>query len=377
MRVCIDARGLKTRVTGRGRYELELVRALAEIDSKNEYVVLLNNGYQGTVVEQANFIETRIPGRQTSPGSLLFGARRVAEVGADIFHSLHQYLPRGIAGRTVVTLHDLFRIEHPELIHSGWAKRIYTRGVQVRDLMAIPYALRRADHVISVSGYSAVRAQERFGIDPARMSVIHHGVNGRFALAAEAGLAVSDDASPPFFLMVGDSTRHKNVGRVIGAMALLADKLPDVRLRVIGNGAEYARLGREARRLGVNDRVELLSQVPDDELIASMLGAEALVFPSLLEGFGMPIIEAQAAGCPVIASNCGAPAEVAGDAALLVDPLDTADIAAAMERMHADRALRDSMRSMGRARTEAFTWRAAAEKTIAVYEKCMSAPQGR
>ena len=254
-------------MAGHSRYERELVRALAEVDRANEYVVVLRNTCRTRVVEQAHFTEVRLPGSQAGLRNLLFGAGRIGAIKADIFHSLHQFLPRGIRGRTVVTLHDLFRIEHPELIHSGWVKRLGTRFVQARDSIAIPYSLRRADHTISVSHCSAVRAQQRLNIDPSRMTVIPHGVSDSFLTAGGSANGDAPATDPPNFLMVGDSTRHKNVSGAIDALGLLAQRLPDVHLWAVGAGSEYSRLTRQAAALHLAGRVRLVPQVPDDELI--------------------------------------------------------------------------------------------------------------
>jgi glycosyltransferase involved in cell wall biosynthesis len=375
MRVCLDARCVGPVRTGHGRYESELIRALAGIDKDNEYIVIRRKGHPGTVVDQANFTEVRLPGNQPSLRNLSMGAWRIGRLQADIYHSLHQFLPFGISRRAVATLHDLFRIEHPELIHSGLLARTATRAIQVRDTIAIPSSLRRADHVISVSRYSADRAEDRLKIDPDRITVIPHGVNDQFLNASVSSTPETGEAdSEPYFVMVGDSTRHKNVHGAIDALGLLANRFPDVTLRVIGNGSEYRRLSGQISKLGLDGRVHLMNQVSDDEMIQTLRGAVALVFPSLLEGFGIPILEAQAVGCPVIASNNGAPAEVAGDVALLVDPTDSQDIASAMERLYCDSELRNTLSAKGRTRASEMTWQRAAVETIDVYEKVMHMP---
>ena len=377
MRVCLDARGIKRTMTGHGRYERELIRAIARIDRDNEYIVVLNNRLRERVIDQENFLEVRLPGRQTSLTNLAFGAKRIERIDWDVFHSLHQFLPRAIRGRTVVTLHDLFRIEHPNLIHSGILKRAYTRGVQVRDLLSIPYALRRADHVISISQYTADRANQRFGIDPRHMTVVPHGVAERFLIAGSTLREGRQIADPPFFLMLGDSTRHKNVHGAIEALAILGDRRPELELHVVGNGSEYGRLRRMGETFGVGNRVKLFSQVSDDEVIRLMQTAVGFVFPSLLEGFGLPILEAQAVGCPVIVSNIGAPAEVAGEAAIHVDPYDATHIADAMDRLHTDRDFNRTLGALGREHALEYTWTRAAVATIDVYKRVMGTTSTR
>jgi glycosyltransferase involved in cell wall biosynthesis len=219
-----------------------------------------------------------------------------------------------------------------------------------------------------------------------RMTVIPHGVEDRFL---RAGGREEESEAPairlpkgpfagvkrrPFFLVVGHSKPHKNCARVVGALALLAERLPEVEVRFVGRGEGYDQLRAQAATLGLGSRVHLLRNAPDEGLLALYREAIALVMPSLVEGFGLPVLEAQAVGCPVITSNRGALAETAGDAALLVDPLDSWNIAAAMERVYRDRELRASLVERGRIRAEEFTWEKTAARTRAVYDLLMDHP---
>ncbi len=370
MRICIDARGIKSLADGHGRYERELVLALAEIDSDNDYILLLNEKFEGTLVGQPNFRQIRRPGRHDSISNLRNGASFIDRLGVDLFHSLHQFLPFDIRTPSVVTLHDVFRLDRPGLVRSGAVGRFITWLEELRDSRAIPYALDRAEHIISISKASLDRAHDLTGVDTSKATVIPHGVDPRLLSAPRGGDNGDGNGrksgARPYFLMLGNSNRHKNVDGAIAAMGRLMDH-PDVELRVVGRGAEYWRLWAVGTRHGVSSRVRLKGPVPEGELTDLYQNATALVFPSLMEGFGLPILEAQALGCPVIASNTGSPAEVAGEAAVLVDPNDPESIADGMRVLLTEPERRAELAQLGRVRARRFTWKRAAQATLEVY----------
>lgn len=380
MRVCLDARSLRDTVTGIGRYAEQLIRALAAIDRTTDYVIILSPHYHGTIVRQENFSTVRLPSRPERVRNLFRGAGQIKRLRADIYHALFHFLPFGVGGRAVLTLHDLNWIEHPD----AWAHRSWGYAVKAYSHITMGYALRRADHVIAISEYTAARARAVMGVPLARMTVIPHGVEQRFfrpEVEEEAAPSAAQSLLPeapfkgperrPFFLVVGHSSPHKNCGRIVGAMALLAQRIPEIDLLFVGRGEGYDGLRAQASSLGLRGRVHLVRSVPDEQLLAFYRKAIALVMPSLVEGFGLPVLEAQAAGCPVVTSSQGALAETAGDAALLVDPFDSWDIARAMELVHRNSELRASLIQRGLERARAFTWEATATRTRKVYDLLM------
>jgi glycosyltransferase involved in cell wall biosynthesis len=206
------------------------------------------------------------------------------------------------------------------------------------------------------------------------VDVVHHGVDRQeFPPAADAGpdLGATCPARPPFFLCLGNTKPYKNIRSAIEAFALLASGDTTSRLVIAGRGDSRARLEAHAARLGVAERVQFTGPVPHASLLDLLHGAVALVFPSLVEGFGLPLVEAMSAGCPLIGSSAPAVAEVCGDSALLPDPRSPAEIAAAMRQMLDDRHLRDSLRARGLERAATFGWRTCAEKTLAVYRSVL------
>ncbi len=367
MRICIDARcATSNRDFGIRQYARELVRALAAIDCENEYVVLVNRGNSRRLVEQDNFTEREMSGGIDSTRNFALGARRLRSIRADIYHSLYHVLPFGMRGRAVITLHDHTGIENGENAAPNGGREKFTT---FRSRVTRNYTLRRADHIIAVSRYVADHTAAILGPNSDRISVSHSGIDHRFY--SNASDAPAHPHSIPRFLVIGYSDPPRNVSRVVAAMALLRERLPDAMLEIVGSEAGYEMLRDIVTTLSLDDRVTITRDLSDADLLDRMRSATALVYPSLNETYGAPILEAQAAGCPVITGDRGPFPELAGDVAILVDTSDTWAIADAMERIFRDTSERDRLIRDGRRRAADFTWEATAERTRDVYERLM------
>jgi glycosyltransferase involved in cell wall biosynthesis len=258
--------------------------------------------------------------------------------GADVLHCPTFRAPFRSRVPLVVTVLDLSVLRYPELFNR-WT-RTYSR-------LAVPRAVRAARRLIAISEFTKRELIDVLGVEPERVHVI--GVPARTGLSPEGERAEGD-----YVLAVGTLEPRKNLAR-----AAEAARRAGVELRVAG-----------ARGWGGVDTngVRWLGEVGDDELARLLRGARALVYPSLYEGFGIPILEAMAVGTPVVTSAGGATEEVAGGAAVLVDPLDPGSIAAGIE--DADRR-RDELGRLGLARAATFSWDDVAERTVAVYEEAI------
>jgi glycosyltransferase involved in cell wall biosynthesis len=289
--------------------------------------------------------------------------------GVDLFHATEHLLPRFSSVRTVFTLHDLIFLFHPET-HKPLNRWFLT--------LMMPRFLRAADAVIAVSECTKRDAIRFYGIPEEKITVIYEGVNPRFRPASpEAIAAVRARYNLPehFILYVGTIEPRKNLTALLEAFHhLLATRslrpAPcDLRLVIVGKkGWLYEGFFRRLRELGLEDRVIFTGYVPDEDLPALYSAADLFVFPSLYEGFGLPVLEAMACGVPVICSNTSSLPEVAGDAALLVDPADVRALAGAMERALTDEALRVTLRARGIEKAGRFSWEGAARKTVEVYQ---------
>jgi glycosyltransferase involved in cell wall biosynthesis len=230
--------------------------------------------------------------------------------------------------------------------------------------------LARKMPLICVSRYAADEFRRAVGLG-GKIEVVHEGVADVFLQPPDPTLVqrLRERIGGPFFLTAGSFNPRKNLLRVCQAFASKLDELPH-RLVLVGasgwdDGPIWQELGSERLR----GRVHPLGFVDDRELAALYAAADGLIFASLFEGFGLPAVEAMGAGCPVVAARTTSLPEVVGDAGILVDPLDTGAIAAAMVRLANDGVLRAELAAKGRERARAFSWQKAREATCGVYRE--------
>lgn len=270
---------------------------------------------------------------------------------AAVVHSPNCFLPLRRPCPGVVTVHDLAFEAFPD----DFSRRT---GLKYRAIT--PRAARSAERVICVSRFTADDVCRRYGIDPARVRVVHPAPS----------LPVTGAPPPPgpYVLAVGDLRPKKNLLRLVEAFRTVHAGGAPHRLVLAGRDAGQ---GERLRALAGGAPVELTGYVGDERLDALMRGAELLVHPCLYEGFGLAVAEAMARGVPVAAARAAAMPETCGGAAAYFDPLDPADMAAVIGRLLDDSPLRDRMARDGRERARAFSWAATAERTVAVYRELL------
>jgi glycosyltransferase involved in cell wall biosynthesis len=267
--------------------------------------------------------------------------------------------------RTVVTVHDLAFLRYPES-HSPESRAYYA---------ALGRSVRQATRVICISEATKRDLLAATDIGEEKVRVVHEAPDPRFAASAGTGHPPPDAsaAGRPYFVCVGTIQPRKNLSLVFQALARLAPAdRPE--LRVVGapgwGGAEIATL---PARLGIAGDVRFLGRRSTAEVVALYGGALALIYPSLLEGFGLPVLEAMAAGAPVVASDRSSIPEVAGDAALLFDAQDATALATLLDRVASSPRLREDLRARGRVRATHFTWQRAARATLEVFDEALKA----
>jgi glycosyltransferase involved in cell wall biosynthesis len=266
--------------------------------------------------------------------------RAAARAHVDVLHCTIFRAPPRARVPTILTVHDLAVLRHPE-VFPAWT-RLYGRT-------ALRPTIRAVDRVFAVSEFSKRETVELTGVDPDRIDVVPNALEPAFG---PDGPALDGD----YVLAVGTLEPRKNLKRIIEATRQVG-----VELRLVG-APGWGDAGVEG------SHVTWLGRIDDDELAAAYRGARALVFPSLYEGFGIPVLEAMASGTPVVTSEGGATAEVAGDAAVLVDPLDVAAIAAAIEEADGRRA---ELGPRGLERAKLYTWDRAVAAAVAGYERAL------
>jgi glycosyltransferase involved in cell wall biosynthesis len=275
-------------------------------------------------------------------------------------------------GPSVVVLQSLQYLHFPEQF--GRARGAYLKhGVKA--------SLHAADAVIAVTDWERSEAIRLFGLDPDRVFTVYHGLSGAVARASFDGLprpssVVGDE---PYVIMVSSLYRFKNHERLIQAFAGLVRERPvPHRLVLVGGDADVTRseLATLAERLGIGDRVLLPGPVPHDDVPALIRHADAVAYVSLYETFGHPVIEALAAGRPLVTTDRGATAEVAGGAARLVDATSVESIAAGLGDVLLDDTLRAALAAAGPRRASTFTWASCARGTATALEFALSRHRG-
>lgn len=360
----IDAR--KVQDFGIGTYIRNLVAGLAEIDQENCYVLL--TGVQGRDVLgelPPNFKVVLERSPVYSMREFVALSWRLFRLRLDLYHATHYVLPVATPSRVVVTIHDIIHLLYPQFLPNRvafyYAQRMMRRS------------LARADRAIAVSENTRSDLVEYFGVDGSSIEVIYNGVDEHF----RERLSEEDlerwlrqlDIPRPYLLFVGNPKPHKNLDRVIQAYAEAQELASlDAPLVCVGDRtAAQFKLRQRAEQLGVGDKVRLLGHVAQEALPALYQGATLFLYPTLYEGFGLPVVEAMASGTPVLTSNTSALKEVAGGYAHLVDPLDTRRMAKAIVRLMTDDEYRARLAEKGLARARDFHWRRTAEHTLEVY----------
>ncbi len=376
LRVTIDFTPALGDRTGVGTYTRELVRALLGLPGRPALRlaahVFRHPGWHGKMSRR---LGTRsgwrpAPSRLLPPGAVLeschrIGLPRVEDLfgNCDVFHGTNFIALPARRARTVVTVHDLaflrFAAEIP-------VPHRYARWV--------PEALRRADHVIAVSRATERDVVEICDVDPARVSVVPEAPAplGPAAPRSEILALLARHGIPPrFFLFLGTLEPRKNLVRLVEAWRRARPDLPEETGLVLAGrrGWSEAPLLAALRRARAEGPAAWIGFGPGRVRHALYREALAFVFPSLYEGFGLPVLEAFAAGTPVICSDRGALPETAGNAALLVDPEDGGALADALRRIAADPALRSRLAARGRLVVAAFDWTRTARETLRIYRR--------
>jgi glycosyltransferase involved in cell wall biosynthesis len=346
-------------VGGTEIYLRALLSALAEIDPVSRYFIFTNRETGPDLVPAApNFIHAQQPVHAVSRPARILWEQMVLPVLAlrlrlDVMFNPGFTAPLLSPCPQVTVFHDLQHKRHPEYFR--WFDRPFWR-------FFLYWAARRSKALIAVSGATAADLRRFYPRLPeSKIHVVPHGVDPVFA-------EIRPRRRPePFLLAVSTLHPHKNLDGLLRAFALFRRRHPDFRLVVCGMHGFFTGPLHELRRtLGLEDAVEFPGWIPREQLYDLYARAWAFIYPSRFEGFGMPITEAMAAGIPMACSDVEPMASLAGDAALKFDPADVDAMAAAMLRLTEDETLRAHLAEAGSRQAAQYTWRAAAESTLAV-----------
>lgn len=376
MRIAIDAHAVGAKLGGNESYAVNLIEALAQIDSANHYTIYI------TTDEARERFHGRWPNfkvRATLPHTPLIRipltlSAELRKNPVDVLH-VQFTAPPFCPCPVVVSIHDLSFEHLPET---------FKRRSRTQLRLTVRHSARRAARIISLSEHGRRDIIETYGITPERVSAIPLAAPSDFGPVQDyrelQRVRQTYGINGDYILSVGSIQPRKNLARLVQAYASLrgnksVDKLP--KLVLVGKcGWLYDETLRALKETGVADTVVLTGYVPQEDLPALYSGALCFVYPSYFEGFGLPPLEAMKCGAPVIVGNKTSLPEVVGDAALTVDPFDVEAIASAMKSVIDNPALREGLSVKGQTRAQAFDWRETARKTLAIYQEVAQETMG-
>lgn len=370
MRIGLDVTALRPTRTGVGQYVYYLLRHLLRAAPDCEFLGL-STGRQPAAVDLlpplAGFRHVGVPTRLMYHCWNTVGVPKADRLlgGVDVFHATNYYLPPVARARRVVSFHDLAFLRNP-----AWSSPkitgVFSRGVR--------RFAQEADAIIACSEATRRDIEELLDIPPEKVVVIHDAADVAFGQVTRPQavdlLATRYGLRQPYLLFVGTLEPRKNVDGLLEAFARVARELPHQLVVVGQDGWGTGPIHRLLRDPRLEGRVRRVGYVQTHhDLAAFYAAAEALVFPSHYEGFGLPALEAMASGCPVIASNRASLPEVCGDAARYVEPEDVDGLAATIRLVAGHDHLRESMSQRGLAQAMRFSWDRCAAETLALYRK--------
>lgn len=363
MIVGFDATTLKGRMSGVGYYTARLMESLANGAGEGvlERLVVLSNRR----VNVPENVRVEVYGRRRlgvrSLWMQLVLPRILSELKPDLVHFTNYLAPVMARVPYVVSFHDMTLSLFPG--YHTLKKRLLTSSL-------IPLVARRARLILTPSASTRRDVVRLLGIAPQRVRVIPYAAAPLFRPAREGAelLGARYGLRPPYFLYVGTLEPRKNLVRALRAFAPVAATRPDQRFVFVGErGWKYQEVLREARRPELAGRVLFLGYVPEEHLPLLYTHASALVYPSLYEGFGLPVVEAMACGTPVLTSRSSSLAEIAEGSALLVDPEDETALAEGLRALSGDPELRRALAHRGLERAAAYSWERTGRETVAAY----------
>ena len=369
LHIGFDATAIPPNRAGAGNYIFNLVRALAKVDMENEYIVFAKPEHIAEFsISQPNFRFLASSRVQRRPIRLVWEQlvlpRLVQRYQVEVLHSPHYTIPVCNSSHSVVTFCDLTFFLYPEM--HGVTKRFF-----FQQMMRVSSG--RADRIITISESTRLDLLRLLRVTPDKVYAILLAAGDNIRpvndhtkaarICSRYGLQAGE-----FILYVGVLEPRKNVPTLLHAYRDLVDRGLQERLAIVGKqGWMFENIFATVQTLKLEDRVVFTGYVPDEDLPYLYNGARLFVYPSLYEGFGLPVLEAMTCGTPVITSNVSSMPEIIGDAGLLVDPHDPKQLAQAIECLIADNDLRQTLRERGLQRAAQFSWEKTARETLKVY----------
>ena len=363
MRVAIDTTGVQVTQAGTTTYTNALLHALRELPGSPEMVEVacrqrFSRNHRllrkaDTLNRELFWLKDQLP-------------RVLQQQSVDLVHCPTPHVPSRTRIPVVATVHDLYVFHNPQAF-PVWHRRA--------NIHFLKETIRRADHIMTISDYTRNDLLSRFG------SHLESRVHLAYEAADESFLPPSSERKndvrsryklpDSYLLSVATLEPRKNLDRLLDAFIRIADTIPHSLVLTGAQGWKTEHLQDKVKHSGFADRIQFLGHANFSDLPCLYAQAEVFCFPSLFEGFGLPILEAMACGCPVLTSNVSSMPEIAGDASALVNPLDVEEIGATLLALLQDEAWRSRLRVQGLERAKQFSWKTCADQTMAVYEKAL------
>lgn len=387
MKIGIDCRTIlnpeKGEGAGLGHYTYQLVRHLLKIDKKNTYFLFFDRSVQKRRLDkfrQKNVLIKFFPFTQYKrllPGDYAYFLinAALAREKLDVFHSPNLSLPPLYKGQSAVTVHDLSGYKFPESFKNQKSKIPFKKIIKI---------FKEADKIIAVSKAIAKDLERIFSLNKKKIKVIYHGLDKRFFTKRSpteiSRIKKKYKIKGNYLFFLGTFEKRKNIIRLIEAYerfrnGLVQRKLPDKdfsNYQLVlagGEGEELKNIKRRVQRSRYKKDIVIPGYISSNDLGRLFSGAELFVFPSLYEGFGLPIIEAMAKRVPVITSHISSLSEISQNAALLVDPYSVSQIAQAMNDVLINQALNKKLKDRGSKRAKDFSWEKCAKETMNIYKQ--------
>jgi glycosyltransferase involved in cell wall biosynthesis len=363
----LDTRTATDHFPGIGRYVVNLARALIQVAPDLSLALLHDPSVASTRLTLPDLPRIACPVSPFSIRQQWQVPRLLRHAGAALYHSPYYLMPYRPGVPTVFTCHDFIPLIYPEYFRAS--QRLFYRLTHM-------LALQAATMTIAVSQATQADLLRYFRVDARRIVVIPEAASAHLRPQPSAPIvAVRHKYALPenYVLYLGSNKPHKNLVRLIDAWRTVNSQFPNSNWKLVIAGHwenRYPEAKQRVTETGLEECVLFIGSVGEADLPALYSGATLFAFPSLYEGFGLPVLEAMVCGTPVISSNTSSLPEVAGEAALLVDPRNPDALAEAMSRVLQNQELRQSMREKGLERAACFSWEHTARKTLVVYEHC-------
>lgn len=371
MRIGIEAQRIfRKKRHGMDMVAVALIRNLQEMDTENQYFIFVNETEDSTPIEATeNFTVIPLPASPYPIWEQYHLSRAVRKYKLDLLHCTSNTAPVFCQTKLVITLHDIIYLEKINLKEGSW----YQRMGNLYRRWNVPAVVKKAKGIFTVSAFEQGRITRHFGLDPSAVAVVYNGVASHFkpeSLSRQQEVRKTYALPKPFLLFLGNTDPKKNLKGVLKSLALLESakvSFPVLVMPDIGEDVLQSMLS-EIGAPQLLSKIHLTGYIPNEDLPAIYSQALLFLYPSLRESFGLPILEAMACGCPVITSNTSSMPEVAGNAAMLIDPFDAESICRAIKQLLKNKEVREELIEKGYQRPPLFDYKKAAAKTLDKYQ---------